>query len=224
MSGNVRLLSAAGPSLTPSHSHLYDFSNFEYSPHKPTMSEKKRPEEVYYNLRQSSFPSDLNAVKTLFIEYTTSLGIDLTFQDVQGELSSLPGKYDASHRGTIILCSMSPTAKGTTEVIVGCAALRALTNRSGACELKRFYLVPEARGTGLGRKLLEQVIQDAKTYGYKEVLLDTLANMTAARSLYKRFGFEVVEQYYDTPIEGTVFMRLDLEKPTPVNLNEAVVA
>ncbi|KAF2014305.1 acyl-CoA N-acyltransferase [Aaosphaeria arxii CBS 175.79] len=189
------------------------------------MSEKTRETDVFYDLRKASFPADLNAVRTLFTEYTSTLGIDLSYQNYQDELANLPGKYDASSSGTIILCFMSPTSNCMSECIVGCAAVRAFPSRPSACELKRFYLVPEARGCGLGRKLLEQVVTDAKALGYKEILLDTLAHMGAARGMYRSFGFEEVEKYYDTPIEGTIFMKLDLEdKSELIESNKNLVA
>ena len=58
---------------------------------------------------------------------------------------------------------------------------------------------------------MERVMEQAVSAGYRELRLDTLATMTEARALYRQFGFVETEKYYDTPIEGTVFMRAALD-------------
>ncbi|KAH7128132.1 acyl-CoA N-acyltransferase [Dendryphion nanum] len=162
--------------------------------------------------RQAEFPNDLDAIRSLFTEYAASLGIDLSYQSFEAELSSLPGKYSASQGGTILLTETH------TGGVVGCASLRRLSSRSNACELKRFYLVPETRGLGLGKRLLESIIKEARKLRYEEMLLDTLSSMVAARKMYKGFGFEETKAYYETPIQDTVFLRLDLGKGQAWNL------
>jgi putative acetyltransferase len=57
------------------------------------------------------------------------------------------------------------------------------------CELRKMYFLPEARGTGFGRKLLELCIEEARRAGYARMYLETLENMHAARRLYQAFGF-----------------------------------
>ncbi|KAF2792064.1 acetyltransferase [Melanomma pulvis-pyrius CBS 109.77] len=165
---------------------------------------------------EAEFPRDTQLVSTLFTAYAKSLPIDLSFQNFDVELSSLPGKYAYSMGGTIFLShKSSPEAGAEATVlqdpeIIGCAALRAFdTPRS--CELKRLYITPESRRLGAGRKLFESAIAKAKTMGYAEMLLDTLPTMTAARKMYEKYGFEECEKYYDSPIEGTVFMKLKLK-------------
>jgi ribosomal protein S18 acetylase RimI-like enzyme len=74
------------------------------------------------------------------------------------------------------------------------------------CEMKRLYVAPEARGMGLGKALVEAVVEAAQRAGYRELRLDTLPDMLDAQALYTRLGFTRIDPYYDTPIEGTVFM------------------
>lgn len=64
----------------------------------------------------------------------------------------------------------------------------------GTCELQKMYFLREARGKGWGKKLLTQLIQDAKAMGYKKMYLETLTGMDQARSLYLSFGFKKIEK------------------------------
>jgi ribosomal protein S18 acetylase RimI-like enzyme len=105
------------------------------------------------------------------------------------------------------------------EKVIGCAAVRSLPlpNLSSSpsfqhriCELKRLYTLPTHRNLGAGRLLMATIIHQAQSMGYTEMLLDTLPTMLDAIKMYKAFGFEVVDKYYESPIEGTCFMRLRL--------------
>ncbi|MBQ4853141.1 GNAT family N-acetyltransferase [Rhodanobacter sp. B2A1Ga4] len=148
-------------------------------------------------------PDDIEVVRELFAEYIDSLGIDLSFQDVDAELAQLPGKY-APPRGVILI------ARDGAGVTQGCVALRPW-RQAGVCEIKRLYVRPAARGQALGRRLAEAVITWAAKAGYVRMLLDTLASMQAARQLYVALGFCPVAPYYDNPVPGTLYMALELE-------------
>jgi ribosomal protein S18 acetylase RimI-like enzyme len=76
--------------------------------------------------------------------------------------------------------------------------------------MKRLYVAPQGRGSGLGKALVKQIINEAKGIGYRVLRLDTLGSMREAISLYRRMGFVERRAYYDTPIKGTVFFELDL--------------
>ena len=140
--------------------------------------------------------NDLDAVRELFREYVDSLGVDLAFQDVETELAELPWEYAAILLGRI----------GAD--IVGCVAVRPLED--GACEMKRLYVRPQARGSGLGRALAEAAIGRARELGFESMRLDTLPTMQSARALYRSLGFEETESYRFNPIEGASFMELRL--------------
>jgi ribosomal protein S18 acetylase RimI-like enzyme len=79
-------------------------------------------------------------------------------------------------------------------------------------EVKRLYLRPQFRGQGLGRRLLEAVVERAMAVPYDCLYADTLPIMMEALSLYERAGFERVEAYSTTPTPGAIFLRLKLLK------------
>lgn len=154
-----------------------------------------------FRIHPAETPEDIEAARGLFRAYVDSLAIDLGFQDVETELATLPGKY-APPGGAILL------ARDADGRAVGCVALRPLAE--GACEMKRLYALPKTRGTGLGRRLAEAILAEARRAGYRRILLDTLASMTAARGLYAALGFAETEAYYANPTPGTVYLARDL--------------
>jgi GNAT superfamily N-acetyltransferase len=143
---------------------------------------------------------DIELAKTLFVEYADSLGIDLGFQNFEEELANLPGCY-ALPDGCILLARYN-------EEIAGCVALRKLSD--GICEGKRLYVRQKFRGLKIGRKLVEAIIAEARKMGYTRMRGDTLASMTTAQALYASIGFKQIEPYYYNPIEGTIFVELEL--------------
>ena len=78
--------------------------------------------------------------------------------------------------------------------------------------MKRLYVSPLGRGTGLGRALTLEVLDQAKKMGYRRVRLDTLRSMTNAMALYEKLGFSEVEPYYNNPFKGARFLELNLEE------------
>jgi len=147
---------------------------------------------------------DLKEVIALLKLYAASLDIDLTFQDFATEMASMPGKYSPP-TGALLLARKGPGGDGES---IGCVGLRSLGE--GVCEMKRLYVSSSGRGQGIGRSLAEAIIMEAKRLGYRSMRLDTLPSMSAARKLYQMLGFVEVERYYDTPLEGTVFLELAL--------------
>ena len=144
--------------------------------------------------------SYIEDVRTLFTEYAASLGIDLGYQNFAEELSHLPGKY-AKPDGSLYIA----IADGA---IAGCAAMRRFDQRRA--EMKRLYVRTAYRGLRLGRLLAERIIKDAQSIGYESILLDTLSSMERAQNLYRSLGFVEIMPYYDSPVEGTTFLRLSL--------------
>jgi putative acetyltransferase len=67
-------------------------------------------------------------------------------------------------------------------------------SKENICELQRMFLLPAARGKGIGKMLMEVCIQDAKNFGYEKIYLETLDNMEDARRLYMKSGFEFIEK------------------------------
>jgi ribosomal protein S18 acetylase RimI-like enzyme len=142
----------------------------------------------------------INSARELFREYQAGLDTDLAFQNFAEELASLPGYY-APPRGRILLGLVD-------DEVAGCVALRPQTG--DACEMKRLYVRPAHRRSGLGQVLCEALIAEARSAGYARMLLDTLPSMARAQALYERLGFKDTEPYIFNPIPGTRFLVLDL--------------
>ncbi len=147
-------------------------------------------------------PDDLRAAAELFAAYAASLPVDLDYQDFGAELAGLPGKY-APPLGAMLL------ARDATGAALGCVGLRPMAPE-GCCEMKRLFLLPAARGLGLGRAMTQAVIVAARDRGYAELRLDTLPTMGAAIRLYEELGFRRIAPYYEPTPPGTVFMSLVL--------------
>lgn len=136
-------------------------------------------------------------MRVLFEEYAAALNISLCFQGFAQEVSGLPGKY-AAPAGRLLLAIQDDKA-------AGCIALRPLENK--ACEMKRLYVRPQFRGQGLGRQLVQTVIDAARETGYECVRLDTIpGKMDQAVTLYKSIGFKEIEPYYENPVPGATYL------------------
>jgi putative acetyltransferase len=151
-------------------------------------------------ITEARWPDDHAIVEALFREYVASLAEDISFQNVDDELGTLPGKY-ARPTGVVLIARDGAQAAGAV-------AYRMV--EPGVCEMKRLYVRPAFRGLGLGRELANELIEDARAQGYRTMLLDTLASMNSARALYRDLGFEPVAPYYDNPLPGVMYMALEL--------------
>jgi GNAT superfamily N-acetyltransferase len=141
-------------------------------------------------------PADLDEIRAMLREYAAWLEVDLCFQNFEQELAGLPGDY-APPRGRLLI------AEGA-----GCVALRAID--SEVCEMKRLYLRPEHRGSGLGRRLVQAIIDEARSAGYRRMRLDTMPKMDSAQRLYASLGFREIAAYRYNPEPGARFLELAL--------------
>jgi len=150
-------------------------------------------------------PKDWEEVRAIFKEYAHSLNVDLCFQGFDEEVSNLPGEY-AVPRGSLLLASVDGQ-------VAGCCALRPLdsSDYSNAAEMKRLYVRSTYRGLGLGRQLVQAILDAAQLAGYSCVLLDTLDDMEAARALYEDLGFTEIPPYYHNPIAGAHYLKVDID-------------
>jgi putative acetyltransferase len=149
-------------------------------------------------------PAQLAATRLIFREYADQLGVDLCFQNFEGELADLPGEYDEPE-GTLLLALVDGE-------VAGCCALRALdaVDYPNSSEMKRLYVRKPFRRFGLGRQLAEAILDAARVAGYHSVLLDTLDDMESARALYAELGFAEIPPYYHNPIAGAHYLKVDL--------------
>lgn len=141
--------------------------------------------------------------RALCQEYADSLPFSLCFQDFDGEMRNLPGRY-ANPRGCMLLA-----VSGNQPI--GCVALRPVAEVGhDVCEMKRMYVRPAARGLGAGRRLAESLLEFARSAGYDRMVLDSEPSFVAAIALYKALGFVVRDRYNNDPDPHTVFMELRL--------------
>lgn len=146
-------------------------------------------------------------IRTLFTEYTDILAEgDAEFRDYlkiqhyDDEFKHPESKYGfPDGRLYIALCD---------GITAGCVALRKLSD--AACEIKRLYVRDAYRGKGIGNVLTDRLIQDARQIGYRHILLDTFPFLERAIHMYKVRGFREIEKYNDSPMESTIYMKLDL--------------
>lgn len=145
---------------------------------------------------------EIEEVRNLFREYEAFLDADLCFQDFEEELASLPSKY-VRPTGALLIALEGEKA-------IGCVALRKLGE--SVCEMKRLYVKPEARRTGLGRRLAQEIILVARELGYTLMRLDTLNRLTQAMHLYETLGFRKTKPYYANPLPDVVCWEFELKK------------
>lgn len=151
------------------------------------------PDDRRVKIEPATDETDIAAVKKIFAAFIEFLPIDMGFQGIDAEMASFPDTYD--------LLLLAKTAGKP----VGAVALK--KHDALVCEMKRLYVLPEAQGTGAGRKLCERLIKEARSLGYKTMLLDSLKRLEAAVALYRKLGFEEIEPYNFNPEDDVIYMR-----------------
>lgn len=153
---------------------------------------------VTVQIAQSS--TDIATVKDIFLEYMSFieafLGESLNFQGTEKEFADFPEIYDV-----LFLAKVDGNP-------VGACGLKPF--KPGICELKRLYSRPIGRGHGLGQKLTEAAIIQARKTGYSQMYLDTDPGLTYANKVYEALGFKDIERYYDNPMGCSRYMALTL--------------
>jgi putative acetyltransferase len=166
-----------------------------------------RNEAVMLRVVPALSDGTISQARVLFREYGNTLGVVPCLEDFERELTSLPGLY-AQPDGRLLL-AVEERAESFEEAI-GCVALRKW--ESDACEMKRLYVRPTFRGNGAGRELVGSLISEARSIGYKKMLLDTLPSMKESHKLYRTLGFREISSYQKNPIPGALFFELSLAK------------
>ncbi len=146
-------------------------------------------------------------IKSLFTEYTEYLVKNdskfkeyLEIQKYDDEVEHLENKYGLPWGRLYIAYYENQVA--------GCIALRKLNDKE--CEMKRLYVIPEFRNKGIAKTLVEKIVSDAKEIGYSNMLLDTLPFLQTAIKMYKKMGFYEIECYNNSPMEDSIYLKLDL--------------
>ena len=153
----------------------------------------------------------------LFREYAASLSVNLSFQNLETEIATLPGDYAlpdgrlflaVTDEATLPKYNEQPFSADSRGEVAGCIALRKIDDET--CEMKRLYVRDLYRGRGIGRKLAQAAIEAAREIGYRSMRLDTLPEMTQAQALYRALGFKEIPPYRYNPVPGTKFFELML--------------
>lgn len=139
----------------------------------------------------------VNLVRQLFNQYAAELNEDLCFQSFDAELEDPLKKYGPPHSALLLAFVQNEAA--------GCVAFQPIAEKR-VCEMKRLYVKPAYRKTGLGLILVQKIIETAVMAGYTKMVLDTLYRLQAAISLYQKVGFTTTQAYYTNPLDGVVYM------------------
>lgn len=149
----------------------------------------------------------IEEVSRLFTEYTDMLiKNDSSFQkylDIQNydeEIEHLESKYGLPD-GRLYLAYCD-------DELAGCIGMRKIDNQN--CEMKRLYVRDKFRGRKIGDLLVRKIIKDAKMEGYSFMLLDTLPFLQSAIHMYKKHGFYEIDSYNNSPMDTSIYMKLDL--------------
>jgi ribosomal protein S18 acetylase RimI-like enzyme len=147
---------------------------------------------------------DVRQVRELFEEYSQQIGVDLCVQNFAAELAGLPDNY------LVLMVARDGDS------LAGCAGLRdfARKTESRTSELKRLYVREAFRGMGLGKRLTEAMIAEARDRGYEWLRLDTLPSMTAAIGMYRSMGFQEVPPVGSAEFPGQLFFQMPLTAPS----------
>jgi uncharacterized protein (DUF1697 family)/N-acetylglutamate synthase-like GNAT family acetyltransferase len=140
--------------------------------------------------------NEITKAKKLILEYIEWLNRDLCFQNIDEELNRFPEKYDEPDGAFII-------AK-ENENVIGCVGLTKLDDKT--CEMKRLFVNDHYRSKGIGKTLVEKIIEEAKLKNYEKMRLDTLDTMKNALEIYSKAGFYEIEAYYNNPNTEVIYL------------------
>lgn len=143
---------------------------------------------------------EMDVARGLFREYARSIDEDICFENLDKELEELPGEY-AAPDGRLLFALVDRNVEG-------CVALKKAGDQ--LCEMKRLFVRPGFRGSGVGKKLVLTLMAGARAAGYRRLRLDTLPSMQDAIRLYRRLGFVEIPPFRPLPIPGVLYMEAKL--------------
>lgn len=155
---------------------------------------------------ERSDPAAVAAVRAMLSAYHDQLLAEVGETTLTAEIDTLPAPY--APPGGVLLLAREEGGRA-----VGCVGVR--QHSEDACEIKRLYVEPEARGSGLGSVLVRAAIDHARAVGYAEMLLVAIEGSTAsAQRIYRGLGFEPTDPFRsvagDCSGARLVFMRRGL--------------
>jgi putative acetyltransferase len=159
-------------------------------------------------LGRDATPQAIETAQALLLEYgqfvTEAEGAaHFCFGKLQEEIDGLPDTYRKQGGEMLVAYSGREAA--------GCVTWHALSSVVSTCEMKRLWVRPGFRGSGLGDGLNLAAIEHAAQAGFEAMYLDTFpGTMKSAYDMYLRLGFVPCEPYNDSLYEGIVFMRRPL--------------
>ncbi len=133
---------------------------------------------------------DGERVQTLVVSVLLEYGLQPDFESSEADLKDIESTYTNSG-------GMFALVEDKAGNLLGTFAVLRLDDET--CKLRKMYLVPQVRGTGLGRHMLEHAIDFARRSGFKRMILETVSTMREAIRLYTRAGFEPIEQQAVSP-------------------------
>jgi len=142
----------------------------------------------------------VEALRGFFQDYAAWMGVNLSFQSFGEEIATLPGRYSPPS-GWLFVGEIEGRP-------AGCVGLLAMSD--AMCEMKRMYVAPDARGHGVGTALTLVAIRTARKAGFRRLVLDAIPSMRMAVKLYRELGFTEAPAYYPAPLEGSIYLSLDL--------------
>ncbi|MEN2306905.1 GNAT family N-acetyltransferase [Lentilactobacillus parabuchneri] len=160
---------------------------------------QKQPQIAY---KHAVSNEDFELAKRLFIEYSQSLGFDLSFQDFSDELNDLSNRY-SQPSGDLILAYVD-------HQLVGAVAVHPF--EPGIAEMKRLYVRDAFRQLGIGQEMVARILVSAKSLGYDAIRLDTLKSMHGALKIYRAAGFKGIDPYRFNPLDGAEYMELRFDE------------
>ena len=160
-------------------------------------------------IRLAAWPQDEATARLLLRNYAAHLAANpsgaanICIAGFHRELENVATVWSAPN-GVLLLAYIA-------ERPAGCVAIKVRHDRGAACEMKRLWVEPDARGHSLGRRLAQAAIDWSRDKGADTLLLDTVpAAMPQAAALYLALGFSVTERHNSNPVAGLQFMQLSL--------------
>lgn len=152
-------------------------------------------------IRVAAGPDDLDRARALFREYEAAVDAAVCFEGFERELADL-ARLSTPPEGALLLAFADGEA-------VGCVALRRQSD--GCAEMKRLFVRPSARRTGLGGALVVRLLAEARAAGYRAVRLETLPDrMGTALALYRALGAREIAPYVARPLADAAYLEFEL--------------